>query len=405
MTSDNFRDPHHAAFIPMPEDTLAGIQAGAPRTASASAARLREEISGLTGLAAVMVEERVHPLWLRGGTSDIDRAIAMLDPGARGLKCAHEPRRIVEIGAGSGYRAVALASDYPGAEILAIEPDPVLQRTGLLNTLSYDNITYVSTAIGAEETTYGFFARSGGLGRPALLAHPAGTIKGRKLANLLSFHRFSDADTLIITPDAASEAILRAPLPPALRMIAVETGGVPLAPDLARCYPLAQFITVISGDYVLLYRRGKQRLPPASRPVSVLAADGPARFFRVENTAGDGFFHLPGGGVRLHPNGPGQPPARLTLSVELRDHAELQVSMRVARDQAAAVRFTVKLLSEAGTVLAAGGETLADARPRALVLALPEHQGRCEVVFTTELAAPNTSPADAWAEIISATLV
>ncbi len=78
---------------------------------AASAVRLREETRGLTGLAAVMVEERVHPLWLRAGTGDVDRAIAMLDPAARGLKCAHEPRRIVEIGAGSGYRAVALASE------------------------------------------------------------------------------------------------------------------------------------------------------------------------------------------------------------------------------------------------------------------------------------------------------
>lgn len=371
----------------------------------ASAVRLREETRGLTGLAAVMVEERVHPLWLRAGTGDVDRAIAMLDPAARGLRCAHEPRRIVEIGAGAGYRAVAMACEYPGAEILATETDPVLQRTGLLNTLSYDNITYVTAAVGVEETQYGYFDRVGAQGYPALLAHPAGTIKSRKLLQLLSFYRFTDADTLIITPDAASAQLLRQPLPPSLRMIAVETGGQPLPADLARCYPLAQFITVISGDYVLLYRRGQQRLPPAPRPVAVLAPDGPARLFQTENTGEDGFFHLSGGGVRLHPNPPGEPPARLTLSVEIRDHAKLQVSLRVTKEQAPPVHFTVKIYTESGMVLAAGSQTLHDTRPRGLVLPLREHQGRCEIVFTSELAEMEGSNVGAWAEIISASLL
>jgi hypothetical protein len=391
--------PHDAAAL----SAFLATEAHIPT--AASAVRLREETRGLTGLAAIMVEERVHPLWLRAGTSDVDRAIVMLDPAARGLKCAHEPRRIVEIGAGTGYRAVALACEYPGAEVLATEADPQLQRTGLLNTLSYDNITYVSVAVSTEEAQYGYFDRVGAQGLPALLAHPAGTIKTRKLVQLLSFHRFTDADTLIITPDAASAQILRQPLPPSLRLIAVETGGKPLPADMARCYPLAQFITVISGDYVLLYRRGQQRLPPAPRPVAVLAADGPARFFQTENTAEDGFFHLSGGGVRLHPNPPGAAPARLILSAEIRDHAELQVSLRVTRDLASPVHFTVKIYTESGMVLAAGSQTLRDTRPRGLVLPLREHQGRCEVVFSTEMAEQEASNAGAWAEIISASLV
>jgi hypothetical protein len=372
---------------------------------AASAMRLRDETRGLTGLASIMVEERVHPLWLRAGTGDVDRATAMLDLASRGLKCAHEPRRIVEIGAGAGYRAVALASDYPGAEILATEADPLLQRTGMLNTLAYDNITYVNAAVSAEEAQYGYFDRVGAQGRPALLAHPAGPIKTRKLTQLLSFYRFTDADTLIITPDAASVQILRQPLPPTLRLIAVETGGKPLPADMARCYPLSRFITVISGDYVLLYRRAQQRLPLGARPLAVLAADGPARFFQLENVSADGFFHLSGGGVRLHPNAPGAPAARLTLSAELREHAELQVSLRVTHEGAAPVRFTVKIYTEAGMVLASGSEVLRDTRPRGLVLPLREHQGRCEVVFTTEMAEPGASNAGAWAEIISATLI
>jgi hypothetical protein len=381
------------------------VRDAGPALGTVSAIRLREETRGVTGLAAVMVEERVHPLWLRAGTADVDRAISMLDPAACGLKCAHEPRRIIEVGAGAGYRAAAMASEYPGCEILATEADPLLQRTGLLNTLPYDNITYVSAAVSTEETRYGYFGRVGPQGLPSLVAHQAGTIKSRTLAQLLSFHRFSDADTLIITPDAASALILREKLPPSLRLIAVETGGEPLPEDLARCYPLAQFITVISGDYVLLYRRGQQLLPPAPRPLAVLAADGPARYFQTENMSEGGFFHLSGGGVRLHPNMAGAPLAKLTLSVEIREHAEFQLSMRVTQERAKPVHFAVKIYTEAGMVLACGSETLRDTRPRGLVLPLREHQGRCEIVFTTEMAEPGMSNAGAWAEIISASLI
>jgi hypothetical protein len=383
---------------------MTGVRTGETRSV-ASAVRLREETRGLNGLVAVTVAERTHPLWLRAGTADVDRAIAMLDPAARGLKCAHEPRRILEIGAGTGHRTAALATLYPGAEILATEADPGLHRTGQLNTLSYSNVTYLGAAPSTAEEQYGYFGRQGPLGMPVLIAHQAGPVRSRKLSQLLSFYRFTDPDTLIITPDAASAAILREPLPWALRLIAVETGGEPLPADMARCYPLSQFVTIISGDYVLLYRRAEQRLPPVPRPVALLAPDGPARHLQLENTGTDGFFHLPGGGVRLHPNAPDAPPARLSLSAEMCDHAELQVSLRVAQENAPPVRFTVKLVNEAGRVLALGTELLTTIRPRAMVLPLPSYTGRCEVIFITEIAALATTAAGAWAEIISATLV
>lgn len=363
---------------------------------TASALRLREETRNLAGLAAVQVEERIHPLWLRAGTADVERAITMLDLAASGLNCAHEPRRIVEIGAGAGYRSVALAAEYPGAEILAAEADPVLRRTGLLNTLAYGNITYVAAAVGAEVTLDGCFAQP---------APPAGNAGNCDLGELLSLYHFSDADMLIITPDAAAARILGAPLPPALRLVAVETGGRPLPEDLARRYPLAQFVTVISGNYVLLYRRGAQRLPLAPRPEALLAFDGPVRYFQLENIEDDGFLHLPGGGVRLHPNPPGGEPARFILSAELQGHAGLQLSLRMAREDAAPVRFTIHIFSESGNVLASASETLRGTRPHALELSLPAYQGRCEAMFSAEMAEAGATNAGAWAEIVSATLI
>jgi len=392
------------------ESAVAGAKPGSKsseemESRTPSAVRLRQEVAFIAGLVSVNVEERVHPLWLRAGTEDVDRAIATLDVQQTGLKFPHEPRRILEIGAGSGYRTVALASDYPAAEILSLEADPALQRVGLLNTLSYDSITYRTVAVSTGETNYDYFGRTGSLGRLTLIQHETGSIKSTKLQHVLQFHRFNDADTLIITPDAASAPILASPLPSSIRVIAVETGGVPLEAETARCYPLKDFVTIISGNYVLLYRRGVPKLPAVPRRMAVFAPDGAPRSLHPENVPEGGFFALPGGGFRLHPNIAGGPPARIIISAEISDHGELQVSMRLVLDHSPPVRFTVKIFTEGGTMLASGIEVVQGGQRRIMVLALPEHHGRCEIVFSTELAGPGITNIGAWAEIISATLV
>ena len=75
-----------------------------------SAERLATANQGKTGLIPVNVDERLYPLWIRAGTGDAAAATASL---ASPLKIPFQPRRILEIGAGSGYRSVALAQAYP----------------------------------------------------------------------------------------------------------------------------------------------------------------------------------------------------------------------------------------------------------------------------------------------------
>lgn len=64
-----------------------------------------------------------HRLFARAGTSDL-AAFEHVFSGAYALELPVEPRVIVDLGANVGYASVFFALHYPGARVLAIEPEP-----------------------------------------------------------------------------------------------------------------------------------------------------------------------------------------------------------------------------------------------------------------------------------------
>ncbi|MBB5371782.1 class I SAM-dependent methyltransferase [Acidocella aromatica] len=370
--------------------------------------RFASAVAGKSGLVVVPVAQRPFPLWLRAGTGDADAATASFDPQMNGLKFVHEPRRVLEIGARAGYRSVALAHAYPGAEIIATEPNAAFQRVAVLNTVPYGNVTVLNLAIGTDNARHDFFGREGEAGYPALMRHEAGQITATPLAHLLNHRRWNDVDTIILTPDAASIGILDQPLPRRVRLLAVETGGATLPPETMAKLPMAEFLTMISGDYVLFYRRALQKvLPEPPRATPVYMPDGPLQRLTLENVSADppGFFQVGREGFRLHPNPYGAPLARVTMTQRNLDFAELQVSMRVVREESASVRFKVEMLGETGTILASAMEVVPGGKARGVVLQLPEYRGPCSIAFSTQMAEHGASNHAAWAEFISATFV
>ncbi len=363
-------------------------------------------VADKAGLVMVPVEQRPFPLWLRAGTEDAERAAASFDLRGNGLQLVHQPRRILEIGAGAGYRTAALAHAYPGAEIIAAEADAASHRVAVLNTLPYGNVTCLAQAVAADAGRYGFHGREGEAGRLSLTRDETGSITATPLQHVLNYWRWRDVDTLILTPDAASVEILRAPLPAGLRVIAVETHGVLLEGDIAAQFHNNQFLMVMSGNYVLFYHRALQKAPPApARSVPVFAPDGQLRNLRLENVAEGGFFQVGSNGFRLSPNAYATSPARLTLAHESLDYSELQVSMRVVQAEAPPVRFTVKMLSASGETLATASEVVKGGTARGTIIHLPEYEGPCDVVFVAEMVTPGGGGTGVWAEFISATFV
>jgi hypothetical protein len=375
-----------------------------PPAPPSSAERLATAAQGKTGLVQVSLETHDHPLWMRAGTPDAATALASLVPG---LKIPFQPRRILEIGAGAGYRSVALAQAYPDAEILTTEPDHAFQRVALLNTLPYRNIIAAFLTVSTDNARYAFTGRSGEAGRLALARDDTGTLTAQPLKNFLYGRGWTVFDTVIVTPDAASDHLLRAPWPASVRLIAVENGGAPLHSATAERFPDDKFLTTFEGNYVLLHRRAVDPTLPPPRPIPVFNPEGPPQSLTLTNTQTNppSFFPLGAYGFRLHPNASEAQAIRLTLSHTCRNFAELHLSLRLVLPISKPVRFTLRITTPTGEDILAAAEILKGGETRAVILPLAVHDGPCEVMFSTEMAEFGDSNAGAWAEILSAAFV
>ena len=368
-----------------------------------SAERLADANQGKTGLIPVQVEERLYPLWIRAGTTDAAAATAALAPP---LKIPFQPRRILEIGAGSGYRSVALAQAYPQAEILTAEPDPAHQRVAMLNTLPYRNINTTFALLGTDNARYAFTGRTGEAGHPTLARDDTGPLTAQPLKTFLHTRGWNVFDTVILTPNAACLPLLRAPWPASVRLIAVENGGVPLPSAIAEHFPEAKFLTTISGNYVLLHRRDTDPTVPPY-PIPVFNPEGPPQSLTLANIAAKppGFFPIGTNGFRLHPNASDAPPASLKLSETCRNFAELHLSLRVALPMSRPIRFTAEITTEDGAKILSASATLQGGETRNVIFPIARHEGPCEVAFSTEMAESGAANTGAWAEFLSATFV
>ncbi len=371
------------------------------------AARLALAASGKAGLIPVAVPSRKLPLWLRAGSDDAAAALRSLNPDAL-PPIPYAPRRILEIGAGTGYRSVALALAYPDAEILCTEPDPARQRVNLLNTLPYRQISSHCIVLSTDRSRYGFAGRRGEAGHPALAREDAGPLTAVPLKNFLFAREWNTPDTVIVTPDAANDHLLRAPWPRSVRLLAVETGGKPLHEATAACFPDDRFLTVIEGDYVLMHRREAEIVTVPPRPVHVFDPETTPRALLVEDTKANppGFFQIGAHGFRLHPNPPHARDARATIAQECRNFAELHVSLRVALEISKPVRFTIRVLAAGDDAeLCRIEEVLKGGESRAASAPVSPYAGPCQVVFSTSMAEFEESCAGAWAEIVGAAFI
>jgi hypothetical protein len=183
----------------------------------------------------------------------------------------------------------------------------------------------------------------------------------------------------------------------------VETGGAPLHEATAARYPDDKFLTVIEGDYVLLYRRDADLTAPPPRAFPVFTPDGPMAQLALSHVAASppGFFPVGPHGFRLHPNASDSPAARLALTHDCRNYSEFHLSLRVALPMSRPVRFAVTVTGENGPLLAMT-EVLRGGESRTVAAKLEPYEGPCEVVFTTEMAEFGDSNAGAWAEVLAA---
>jgi FkbM family methyltransferase len=150
-------------------------------------------------------------LYIRKGTSDVQafEQIFLLDD--YDIKVANvSPRLIVDAGANVGYASLYFANRYPGATIVAVEPESQNYQLLCKNTAGYPNIKAVKSAVWNEDThlrvvdqglgSWGFTVESCGPGDP-------GAFKATSIGTLLSDTGESSIDILKMDIEGAEKEV------------------------------------------------------------------------------------------------------------------------------------------------------------------------------------------------------
>ncbi len=382
-----------AAMIASPNDT------GARAAAFAALAPL---VAGRTGLLHLVLPELGQPLHLRAGGDDLDSLRRSFAAERHPWSPARPPRRILDLGAGAGYAAVALAQRWPDAEILCVEPDPASHRMLTMNTLAWPAIRRSPAAAWHSAAMLGASGPGAALSDGVLPA--LRTIPALPVAALLEQAGWPAADLLLCDIDGGEAAVFADPHTAWLRH--VETAVIEIRDDLApgagaivrACFPDSLFAGGQVGSALIFRRHTALAFPPPAAPrrLALLHASPGLLPFVLEDIPPGGFALLGDDGMRLRTGSVAFP---RTLSGQTHLVARLRHP-----GGGAPLGFAATLADMAGTALAHTALTL-DAGAEAtlsLPFAQPMH-GRCRLILRTAPAEDSETPA--WGEWLAPALV
>ncbi len=348
------------------------------------------------GLVTVTWPGVSGPLWVRAGTADVGDLIGAMRDTAGALVLPFVPRRIIEIGAGAGYRTVALAVAFAEATIASVEPIPAEARLHALNTLAWRQIIGVRAAIAETVTRFGL-GRAAETGRMVLLPSVDGPIGGMTLAALIQQLGWDGVDLLVVDPVSCPDLAQMGKAVARARVVAVRRPG----PDLGEA--LAGTHARESSSEWDLYVRHAGAVPggPVRRDFVFDVGGAVAVCQRVEvMDAPWAYFPIGDTGFRLHPNAPGMAAARLIMQHFMVGRTAFEVRVRLNHVAANPVRFRVVIrAAESGRLVHQAEIVLGAAESRLWRFDVPLFFGEAAIEFATEMA-DGGSNGHAWAEFL-----
>ena len=365
--------------------------------------------AGHTGLSQAMLPELEHPLYFRGATPDVANMVQVFRDQTLEVPMAATPRRILVLGAYAGYAAVWLARRHPLAEIACVEPMPGNLRLLTLNTGPWPRIRVLATAAWHSATRLAIGTRLAGDWAPSLhdrAEESERLVPARPVADLLGAMGWSQVDFVLCDIVGAEAAVFADPQAPWLRQIDValvqtHPGLVPgVDQTVSTCFPPAFYDRRKSGEYDLFQRRVPLRAYPPAPPRLQLIPDEPGLaplLLHNLEPAPWAFFIFDGRSCQLHPNMPGQAPARVTFPRLLSGQTQFSTMLHHAGTLSAPIVFAMVLERPDGSeVLRA--ERLVAAREQATwSVPLPMPTGPHLVVLQTTMAPEASNNNSAWA--------
>ena len=372
--------------------------------------------AGYVGFGHAVLPELGHPLYFRGATPDVLNLAQMFRDQVLEVPIAATPRRILVLGAYAGYAAVWLAQRHPLAEIACVEPMPVNLRLLALNIGPWPRIRMLGTAVWHSITRLAVGKRLSGDWAPSLhdrAEEEERLVQALPVANLLAALGWSQVDFVLCDAVGAEAAVFADPLTPWLRQldVALVRTHPHLLPGVdqtvAACFPAAFYDHRRHGDYELFQRHVPLRAYPPAPPRLKLIPDEPGltplHLYDLEPVPW-AFFVFDGKSCQLHPNMPGQPPARAVFPLHLAGQTRFSATLQHAGTSGSPVMFTLVLQLPDGSEVTRAERVVGVGEHVAWSVPLAAPTGAHHVVLQTAMAPESANNNNAWARWLEPTL-
>jgi FkbM family methyltransferase len=164
-------------------------------------------------VVTVATRELAQPVHLRLRTTDTSVFEEVVLNSEYELPLTKDPKFIVDAGANIGLTSVYFASRYPGATVVAIEPEPSNYRLLCRNASGYPNIVPLCAALWYEKTrlslfdagtgNWGFQIRDSGPGA----GESGSDVQAITVASLMRDHGFDHIDVLKVDIEGAEKEV------------------------------------------------------------------------------------------------------------------------------------------------------------------------------------------------------
>lgn len=367
-----------------------------------------------SGLSHALLPELGYPLALRCGTTDVVALARVFRDRAYDFPMRATPARILILGAYTGYSAVFLAHRFPAAQILCVEPAPASFRLLEINTRPFRQIESIRSAVWHSTTRLGVQSRSlGDWGQHLHDQVPDGdrTIPARTVTEILRINGWDQADLVISDTTGGELGVLADPRQRWLHTLDTfaaavhEANFAAFTTAMQTCLDPALHEYARHGEFHLFERHVPFRAMarPLPRPMPLISAE-PGHFpIALQDTPATpwGFFIFDGESCQIHPNSPGEQPARAIFPRTLDGHSRFTTILLHAGRHAPPVVFTVVIAREDNTEVMRQAWTLNVGERQEVDVAMPPLHGRHHLVLQTEMAAGTPHNYNAWAQFLA----
>lgn len=367
-----------------------------------------------TGLASAILPEFGHPVALRCGTSDIIALLRVCRDRVYDFPMRATPRRILILGAHVGYGALWFARRFPEARIVCVEPNAASLRLLTQNTLPLRRIQTIGVAAWHGPTRLG--VRSRVMGDWGMQVHDQlpdaeRTISARGVGEILSMAGWDQADLVVCDIQGAEAAVFADPGQRWMQTldtlaIFLREGAREAFFDHAQtCFDPLSYGRTERGDLTVFERhvpfRAVRRPPPPEMPL--IGCETELYPIGLQDTpqTGWGFFVFDGDCCQLHPNPPGERPARAIFPRDLSGHSRFMATYHHAGRPSPSVVFSLLVVDEGGGEIVHDSRTLLCGEREDVEIELPALRGRYHLILQTEMAPDMTSNYNAWAHFLA----